>query len=222
MQNAWNKYGEENFNFCILEIIENEDKLTEREQYYIDIHNSHNREYGYNLKPAAKGGHLSEEHKKKIGDANRGRKLSEERKKQISEIQKGKKRKPLSEETKRKIGKANKGKIISEETRKKLSESLKGRKGKPCSEETKKKISESNKGIPRGKHTEEQRKKIGNSNRKISEDMAKCIFEKFNLLLINMKRIYIYELLRIEYNVSISTMGKLIKKMEKEGYICRL
>ena len=35
LQNAWNKYGEENFEFLPIEFCENE-VLTEREQYYID------------------------------------------------------------------------------------------------------------------------------------------------------------------------------------------
>jgi group I intron endonuclease len=36
LQRAWNKYGEENFEIVFLEIIEDKDKLTDREQYYID------------------------------------------------------------------------------------------------------------------------------------------------------------------------------------------
>ena len=37
LQNAWNKYGEENFEFSIVEICENDvDVLNSREQFYID------------------------------------------------------------------------------------------------------------------------------------------------------------------------------------------
>jgi len=77
-----------------------------------------------------KGNKLSEETKKKIGNAlkgnkyNLGRKLSEEHKKKIGEANKGKK---LSEETKRKISLAHKGKYHSEETKKKISEAQKGK-----------------------------------------------------------------------------------------------
>jgi hypothetical protein len=50
LQNAWNKYGEENFIFCILEICEKDRKfLTQREQYWIDTLDATNREIAYNI-----------------------------------------------------------------------------------------------------------------------------------------------------------------------------
>jgi len=47
LQNAWNKYGEENFEFKVLEncIVEN---LNEKEIYYIAKYESNNRSKGYN------------------------------------------------------------------------------------------------------------------------------------------------------------------------------
>lgn len=47
-QNAWNKYGQDNFKFEILEEIENCNLLDEREIYYISLYNSNNPKYGYN------------------------------------------------------------------------------------------------------------------------------------------------------------------------------
>ena len=47
LQNAVNKYGIENFEFCILEELENE--ILEKEGYYINYFDSCNREKGYNL-----------------------------------------------------------------------------------------------------------------------------------------------------------------------------
>lgn len=55
LQNAYNKYGLENFAYEILEYVE-EDKLIEREQHYIDTLNSCNRNVGYNLNTFAQGG----------------------------------------------------------------------------------------------------------------------------------------------------------------------
>lgn len=52
LQNAWNKYGEENFQFEIVEECEKE-KLIEREQYWIDFTKSCGKK-GYNLRPNAK------------------------------------------------------------------------------------------------------------------------------------------------------------------------
>lgn len=50
LQNAWNKYGEQNFEFNILEICTKEDCL-EREQYYINLY----KDNSYNINPLASG-----------------------------------------------------------------------------------------------------------------------------------------------------------------------
>jgi group I intron endonuclease len=76
LQNAWNKYGEENFEFVILEKCQAE-FLKEREVYYIKQYKSFNKIYGYNLTAGYDGsGSLSEEHKNKIAKAVRNRKLN--------------------------------------------------------------------------------------------------------------------------------------------------
>lgn len=48
LQNAWNKYGEDNFQFYILEECAN-NIMDDRERYYIMLYNTVNRDYGYNL-----------------------------------------------------------------------------------------------------------------------------------------------------------------------------
>ena len=57
LQYAWNKYGEENFEFSILEIVVNQnnfkDILIEREQFWIDKFHSVNNKFGYNICPNA-------------------------------------------------------------------------------------------------------------------------------------------------------------------------
>ncbi len=82
--------------------------------------------------PFSKGGHLSEEHRKKIGNALKGNKNKIGYK--------------ISEETKQKLSKAHKGKHLSREHRKKISDAQKGRK---LSEETKRKMSETHKKLYR-------------------------------------------------------------------------
>jgi group I intron endonuclease len=55
LQNAWNFYGESNFDFLILESIE-EDKLLSREQFYLDTFMPYKREIGYNIGIQSFGG----------------------------------------------------------------------------------------------------------------------------------------------------------------------
>ena len=54
-QNAWNKYGEKNFEFEIVEEVEDTNLLDEREIYYISKYDSNNPDKGYNMMP---GGNL--------------------------------------------------------------------------------------------------------------------------------------------------------------------
>lgn len=49
LQNAWNKFGEKAFKFEILEFVNDERKLIEREQYWIDLKKSCHRTFGYNI-----------------------------------------------------------------------------------------------------------------------------------------------------------------------------
>lgn len=87
------KYGEENFTFEIIEVVDTYDELKEREKYWIKFYDSMNREKGYNLTEGGDGtfGRLhSEETKEKIRQKAIGRKASEETKKKMSEQRKGK------------------------------------------------------------------------------------------------------------------------------------
>lgn len=85
LQNAFNKYGEENFTFKVLEKCSKEN-IIEREQYWIDKFNSYNK--GYNSNPKAAncfGRILKKETKIKISNTLKGRKVnrSEEHQKNL-------------------------------------------------------------------------------------------------------------------------------------------
>ena len=85
LQRAFDKYGEENFVFCLAESATNGAQATLLEQQWIDKLNA--LVNGYNINPFANNVGLmpkSEEHKRKIGAAHLGRKLSEESKKKMS------------------------------------------------------------------------------------------------------------------------------------------
>lgn len=93
-QNAWNKYGEDSFEFEVLEECP-KTLLIEREQHYLDTLTPWKREIGYNIYKDAK--------------SRLGMKCSEESKEKMRQAKLGKKRFPHREETKEKIGNANSG-----------------------------------------------------------------------------------------------------------------
>lgn len=95
LQDSWNFYGSENFEYIILQDITNENLLDDLEIQYIQNHKNIGKSYniipgGYHNK---KGVPLSEEAKKKIGEKNRvnmlGKKHSEYTKKLMSDKRKG-------------------------------------------------------------------------------------------------------------------------------------
>jgi len=53
LQNSWNKYGGGNFKFEVIEYVEDNNLLIEKEQYYFDIYKPYNPLYGYNESPTA-------------------------------------------------------------------------------------------------------------------------------------------------------------------------
>lgn len=85
LQRAWNKYGEENFEFYILELC-NVNELHEKEKYYIEKYKSSDGNFGYNFTAGGEGMigyHHSEETRKKLSEAMIGKKLSDEWKEHI-------------------------------------------------------------------------------------------------------------------------------------------
>ena len=75
LQNAYNKYGKDNFTFERLESCE-QNKVIEREQYWIDLLQTSDREHGFNINPVA--------------GSNLGYKFTEEQKLKISKTHKEK------------------------------------------------------------------------------------------------------------------------------------
>lgn len=55
LQHSWNKYGEENFTFEKLEYCTKEDRYV-REQWWMDLFESYNSDYGYNIVKVSKTG----------------------------------------------------------------------------------------------------------------------------------------------------------------------
>lgn len=53
LQNAWNKYGEDNFRFIVLETTDDISKIRQLEQKWLDETKCYLHEYGYNMLPKA-------------------------------------------------------------------------------------------------------------------------------------------------------------------------
>lgn len=77
LQNSFNKHGVDKFSFNIIELVEDNEILLNREQYWIDKLKPYLQDIGYNISDIAgpgmyKGKSLSEETKKKISDSLKG------------------------------------------------------------------------------------------------------------------------------------------------------
>lgn len=146
LQNAFSEYGEEAFDFSVLEeVLPEKIPLLRAEQQWMDQTDCCNPNKGYNIckiagsllgykhtakglakiRAANKGKKLSAGTKRKIGATQKGRRPTEESKAKMSTAKKGKK---LSAETKAKISAANRGKKHTEETKAKMSAAHKGKK----------------------------------------------------------------------------------------------
>lgn len=128
LQKAWNKYGQDNFEFTIVEFCD-VCQLDKREQYYISFYNTIDRNHGYNL--------IMEDGVNRIIDDSTREKLRQAYKKRkifpdISGENNPMYGKRHSEETKEKIRQARIGKSPSDDTREKLSQARIGSKNPRC------------------------------------------------------------------------------------------
>jgi len=161
LQAAWDKHGEANFSFEVIEDFNPEFNfdINALERFWIEDYKSNDREFGYNLTAGGEGSagrKLSERHKAKIRSANLGNKHNLGRK--------------LSEAHKAKISATNLGYNHTEEAKTKLSALNKGNKnwlGRKHSEESKAKMSAASLGR---KFSEETRAKIGAATKKRHEE----------------------------------------------------
>lgn len=159
LQNAYNIYGVDAFEYSIIEVCEKCD-VRQKEQYYIDLlkprYNiqttvgsslglKHTEETKLKISKANKGRIFTQEHKDNIKKNHRGIVYTDEIRKSMSASSKGRK---LSKETIEKMKLAKKN--ISNETREKLRKSSIGNKsntGRKHSAETIKKMKESKQNI---------------------------------------------------------------------------
>ena len=165
---AVKKYGRENFVRDVLSVTTTREEAFFNERFLIEMYKTM-FPLGYNLSPTGGteccGSH-SEKSIQKMSKAKTGSKHSDEAKKKMSEASKGRAAwsKGLTKGIScgvMKISKAMSNRVISDDTRRNMSEAAQKRKRNPHSDETKKKIGESHKGlIP----SDEARKKMSEAH----------------------------------------------------------
>lgn len=122
LQNAFNKYGKDNFKIELVTLTHTQSCADYWEQYFIKKYDSIS--FGYNLKDGGHHGKYSAEAKRKMSLARQGMKLSEETKKNISESSKGK---IFSQKTRERISVARTGILHTDVTKNKMSIVHKGK-----------------------------------------------------------------------------------------------
>lgn len=138
LQNAWNLYGQDAFEFAVVEVVEDLNDLISREQFWLD---NHAPEYNINPNAAnALGRKTSDETKEKLRRAKTGTTHSEETKELLRSLSSGRKH---TEEAKEKIRQAHLGRKQSPEHIEKLAQT---RRGRTFSPETRARMAEAHKG----------------------------------------------------------------------------
>lgn len=160
-KNGWHidyQNNPDKYEYSVIEYDVPEDKLDEREIFWISFFDSYHN--GYNLTEG--------------GGGIRGCNVSISTREKLSKINKGK---PKTLEQRQKMSEAQKGKPKTLEHRQKMSEAKKGSKpwnsGKHWSNEVKQKISDANKGLQTGeknpmygkKHSDEAKAKVSKANK---------------------------------------------------------
>ena len=126
LKKAIKKYGKENFKKEIIESCDDEQKLSNREIYWIDKLNATDNNIGYNIAIGGSGGWLGEKVNEKRKKSLTGRKFSDNHRKNLSKSLSGRK---LSEDHHKKIveSRRNNGRPwASENWKKVMKEIMKG------------------------------------------------------------------------------------------------
>jgi group I intron endonuclease len=128
LQKAWDKYGQDNFTFTIVEVCD-VCQLDVKEQYYISLYNTIDRSYGYNLIVEDGVNRIIDDStREKLRQASKNRKVFPD----ISGENNPMYGKRHSEETKEKIRRTRIGKPLSDVTKAKLSQARTGNKNPRC------------------------------------------------------------------------------------------
>lgn len=162
LQNAWNKYGDQGFQFEILLVCDPSECIV-NEQRFIDELKAATKSFGFNLAATAGstlGCRHSEETRRKLSVIRTGRQMSAASRAKSADTQRGRKRPPFSADWREKLGAATRGKKKSDAVRSRMSAAAKGkiRSAAHCAA-----ISASKLGVSTGPLSEQARAKISAS-----------------------------------------------------------
>lgn len=175
LQAAWNKYGEDEFDFEVIEEC-NESIRDERERFWITFFNSLDRKSGYNIESGGlENKHHSEESRKLISDKAKGRKVSDESRLKMSLSRKGRIK---SRQECEKLSKSLKGRVFTKEHCEKISKGLIGRK---MSDEARQRMSASHLGKKLPEHVKEAILKVWTGRKHTPETIDKMRIAKRNM-----------------------------------------
>ena len=171
LQSSWNKYGEENFEFFIIEKC-SVSRLTEREQFHLD---SINKDYRYNkgncVDCPARGVPISDSHKKSISEKLTGRKMDHDAVRRSAESRKGmtmahKGRKQSKEHIEKRISKLRGRKINPGIVEKTAAKNRGKKRSKEQRQDMSKRFSGSSNPFYGKTHSEDARKNMSKTKRK--------------------------------------------------------
>lgn len=174
--NAWLQFGQDSFEFAVLELIAEKHLLRDAEQRYLDDLKTYNSNFGFNSYKNSRGpsvGELNDETRVKMSTSHKGKKIGPQSEAHRLAISKAKKGKKATLEQRAKMSASRKGKkrgTQSESHKQALSAVRKGRKMRP---ETCEAMRVAHKGKPlTGTHLENVRKMLVERNKSNSQKEA--------------------------------------------------
>jgi group I intron endonuclease len=219
LQNAYNKYGIDTFEYIIVELVSEINQLLKTEQKYLDeCKNNPDNNYmiAYDAIAPMRGKCLTIETKEKISSSNKGKKRTEEYKRKLSDSRIGnnnpmcEKKYTLSELLKK--SEISKNLWKNNDYRNKHTGIKNYNFGKPKNEKTKEKISLSNKGKKRNEITK-LKLSISHSGKK-HKDYNHTVYKWYNQNNNICENCTQYDLIK-KYNLVASNITRLISKERK-------
>lgn len=123
LQSAWNRYGENGFEFVVLELVDNADLLIKREQHWLDLHQANGGVYNFGncAEVPARGYHHTDEARRKISAGNKNKHVGDETRRRLSIANKGRRH---TKRARRNMSVSHRGRCHTDEQRRKISATL--------------------------------------------------------------------------------------------------